>query len=74
VPFFLVGFVLASALDTVGLVPAAWDPVLTQVGTFLITTALAGIGLSVRWSDIAGVGVRPLLLGAQRGSWWRQAA
>ncbi|HTF51014.1 MAG TPA: putative sulfate exporter family transporter [Pseudonocardia sp.] len=63
VPFFLVGFLLASALDTVGLVPTAWDPALTQVGTFLITTALAGIGLSMRWSDIRGAGVRPLLLG-----------
>jgi uncharacterized integral membrane protein (TIGR00698 family) len=63
VPFFLVGFVLASAVDTVGLVPAAWHPALTDVGTFLITTALAGIGLSMRWADIRGAGVRPLLLG-----------
>jgi uncharacterized integral membrane protein (TIGR00698 family) len=67
VPVFLIGFLLASALDTVGLVPVAWDPALTQAGTFLITTALAGIGLSMRLADIRGSGVRPLLLG---GALW----
>lgn len=63
VPLFLVGFVLASALDSAGLVPAGWHPALTQTGTFLITMALAGIGLSMRRSDIRGAGIRPLLLG-----------
>jgi uncharacterized membrane protein YadS len=63
VPLFLVGFVAAAALDTAGLVSAGWHPALTQTGTFLITTALAGIGLSMRLSDIRGAGIRPLLLG-----------
>jgi uncharacterized integral membrane protein (TIGR00698 family) len=63
VPAFLAGFVLASALDTAGLVPTGWHPALTQAGTFLITMALAGIGLSMRRSDIRGAGIRPLLLG-----------
>jgi uncharacterized integral membrane protein (TIGR00698 family) len=64
VPLFLVGFVVASALTTVGVVPASWHPALTAVGTFLITTALAGIGLSMRVADLRRAGVRPLLLGA----------
>ncbi len=64
VPLFLVGFVAASALTTVGVVPTAWHPALTAVGTFLITTALAGIGLSLRLGDLRRAGVRPLLLGA----------
>jgi uncharacterized integral membrane protein (TIGR00698 family) len=64
VPPFLVGFVVASALTTVGAVPASWHPALTVVGTFLITTALAGIGLSLRLGDLRRAGVRPLLLGA----------
>jgi uncharacterized membrane protein YadS len=34
------------------------------LGTFLITTALAGIGLSLRLSDMRKAGHRPLLLGA----------
>lgn len=64
VPLFLVGFVVASALTTVGVVPSSWHPALTAVGTFLITTALAGIGLSLRVADLRRAGVRPLLLGA----------
>lgn len=64
VPLFLLGFVAASALTTVGVVPTSWHPALTAVGTFLITTALAGIGLSLRLGDLRRAGVRPLLLGA----------
>jgi uncharacterized integral membrane protein (TIGR00698 family) len=64
VPLFLVGFVAASALTTIGVVPISWHPALTAVGTFLITTALAGIGLSMRVADLRRAGVRPLLLGA----------
>ncbi len=63
VPLFLVGFVAASALTTVGVVPSEWSPTLTAVGTFLITTALSGIGLSLRPSDVRRAGPRPLLLG-----------
>ncbi|WP_433799773.1 YeiH family protein [Actinomycetospora sp. CA-084318] len=64
VPLFLVGFVVASALTTIGVVPTSWHPALTVVGTFLITTALAGIGLSMRIADLRRAGVRPLVLGA----------
>jgi uncharacterized membrane protein YadS len=35
-----------------------------MLGTFLITTALAGIGLSLRPADMRKAGRRPLLLGA----------
>ncbi|OJY40324.1 MAG: hypothetical protein BGP03_00145 [Pseudonocardia sp. 73-21] len=64
VPLFLVGFVVAAALNSAGLVPAGWHSALTFGGTFLITTALAGIGLTLRLGDIRRAGVRPLLLGA----------
>ncbi len=46
------------------MVPEAWHPALTAAGTFLITTALAGIGLSMRPSDVRRAGPRPLLFGA----------
>ena len=64
VPLFLLGFIAASALDTLGVVPTAWHPGLTTAGTFLITTALAGIGLALRPADLRRAGMRPLLLGA----------
>ncbi|HEX3816531.1 MAG TPA: putative sulfate exporter family transporter [Mycobacteriales bacterium] len=63
VPTFLIGFVLASALNSVGAIPAAWHGALQQLGVFLITVALSGIGLSLRIGEIRRAGVRPLLLG-----------
>ena len=63
VPPFLIGFVVAAALDSVGAIPAAWHPALATLGTFLITTALAGIGLALRPGDMRRAGHRPLLLG-----------
>lgn len=64
VPLFLIGFLAAATLDTLGLIPESWHPALSFLGTFLITTALAGIGLSLRLSNVRKAGVRPLLLGA----------
>jgi uncharacterized integral membrane protein (TIGR00698 family) len=64
VPLFLVGFLLAAGLDSFGLIPNSWHPVLSVLGTFLITTALAGIGLSLRSADLRTAGRRPLLMGA----------
>jgi uncharacterized integral membrane protein (TIGR00698 family) len=64
VPLFLVGFVLASTVDSLGAIPNSWHPALSVLGTFLITTALAGIGLSLRLADMRRAGPRPLLLGA----------
>jgi uncharacterized integral membrane protein (TIGR00698 family) len=63
-PLFMVGFVAASALDTVGVIPVGWHAGLASVGTFLITVALAGIGLSTHLGTLRRVGARPLLLGA----------
>ncbi|TWE12351.1 YeiH family protein [Rudaeicoccus suwonensis] len=63
VPAFLVGFVIAAALDTVGVIPHSWHGGLSQLGTFLITVALAGIGLSMRLRQLRQAGLRPLVLG-----------
>lgn len=67
VPLFIVGFVAASALDTVGLIPDAWHAPLSAASTFMITMALTGIGLGTRWATIRTAGHRPLLLG---GALW----
>ncbi|HEV7980096.1 YeiH family protein [Amycolatopsis sp.] len=64
VPLFLIGFIVAAALGSLGVFPAAWHPALSFLGTFLITTALAGIGLAMRLGDMRRAGARPLLLGA----------
>ncbi|GEL26283.1 hypothetical protein PSU4_52370 [Pseudonocardia sulfidoxydans NBRC 16205] len=63
VPLFLIGFLAAAALCSLGLIPDAWHPTLSLIGTFLITVALAGVGLTLRPAEIRGAGARPLLLG-----------
>jgi uncharacterized membrane protein YadS len=45
-------------------VPLGWLPGLNLVGTFLITSALVAIGLSMRPKELRDTGPRPLLLGA----------
>ncbi|MDX6264164.1 MAG: hypothetical protein QOH84_5852 [Kribbellaceae bacterium] len=64
VPLFLIGFVLAATLRSLGLVPEGWQGSLSLVGTFLITSALVAIGLSMRPSELRKAGWRPLALGA----------
>jgi len=63
VPLFLIGFVLAASVDTAGLIPSSWHPHLSDLGTFLITFALAGIGLSLRFGQMRKAGPRPLVMG-----------
>lgn len=63
VPWFLVGFLLTAGLNTVGAVPGAAQPALAHLGLFLITTALAAIGVSTDVPALRRTGVRPLVLG-----------
>jgi uncharacterized membrane protein YadS len=63
VPLFLLGFVAAAAANSVGLIPAAAQPALADLAVFLITVALAGIGLSTDLRALRRTGPRPLVLG-----------
>jgi uncharacterized membrane protein YadS len=60
---FLLWFVLASALNSAGLVPPSLASRLAQAATLLITLALGAIGLSTRLSELRRTGLRPLALG-----------
>ena len=62
-PRFILWFLLASTLNTLG-VFGAWGPhVLPALGQFLIVVALAGVGLSADLRAMARTGFRPVLLG-----------
>jgi uncharacterized integral membrane protein (TIGR00698 family) len=63
-PLFILGFVLAVALNSLGLIPSGAHHYLTDVATWMITAALAAIGLSTRFSHLRQAGPRPILLGA----------
>lgn len=64
VPWFLLWFVLAAALNTSGVVSPALAHDASNAGVALITVALAGVGLSTRFAAVREAGFRPLLLGA----------
>ncbi|MEP7184545.1 MAG: putative sulfate exporter family transporter [Rhodanobacter sp.] len=62
-PWFILWFLVASAVRTFGLVPTAVQPVLHAAAEFLIIVALTAIGLSANLRRMASTGVRPILLG-----------
>ncbi len=62
-PWFLLWFLVASALNTLGLLPAVAAEQLPQLGRFLIVVALAAVGFSTDVQRLAATGLRPLLLG-----------
>jgi uncharacterized membrane protein YadS len=63
-PLFILAFLAASAVASLGGVPASWHPQISALSGFLITVALTGIGLGLDLSQVRAAGVRPLLLGA----------
>ena len=62
-PWFILWFLVASALRTAGLVPVAIQPALHVAAEFLIIVALTAIGLSANLRKMASTGARPILLG-----------
>lgn len=63
-PKFIIWFLVAVALDTFGVLPSSWHTQVSELSQFLITAALAGVGLSTKARDIRKAGVRPMVLGA----------
>lgn len=63
-PWFIVGFVLAAVIHTLGFLPVAWEQALIAVAEFLLIMALVAVGLSSKLRRLLHAGVRPVLLGA----------
>ncbi len=64
VPWFLVGFVLASVLNTMGVVDDSARRPLAHAALVLITVALAAIGLASDLGRMRHIGAHPFALGA----------
>jgi uncharacterized integral membrane protein (TIGR00698 family) len=62
-PWFILWFVVASALRTAGLVPEALQGWLHAAGGLAMVLALAAIGLSADLRRMRATGLRPVLLG-----------
>lgn len=64
VPGFLIGFIVLAGLSGLGVIPAALSGAVSVGATYLITLALAAVGLSVDLAAVRTAGLRPIGLGA----------
>ncbi len=62
-PWFILGFLALSLLNTVGAIPKGTSALLAEGGRFLIVVALAGVGMSADLKKMVASGIRPLLVG-----------
>ena len=62
VPWFILWFVVASLINTLGLL-GDLAPQIQVVARFVMVVALAAVGLQGHWRAFAGAGIKPLVLG-----------
>ena len=63
IPWFLIGFLAVAGINSLGWIPRSAHAPLQTISVYLITLALAAIGLSTDIRRFRAAGVRPLLLG-----------
>lgn len=63
VPWFILGFLALSAINTANILPPFLTAALLQGGIFLLTMAMAGLGLNVSLDVIRKVGTKSLGVG-----------
>lgn len=63
-PWFVVWFVVVICIHSTGIVAPSVENSIIQFDRFLLTVAMAGLGLETSFSQIKELGWRPILLGA----------
>jgi uncharacterized integral membrane protein (TIGR00698 family) len=63
-PWFVLGFIAMIGVNSLGVIPTDATHAVTPVTTFLLTMALAAMGLETDIRKLKAKGVRPLALGA----------
>lgn len=63
-PWFVLGFIAMVALNSLFPLPVSMKPTAVAVTTFLLSMALAAMGLETEIRKLRAKGLRPLLLGA----------
>jgi len=63
IPWFILWFLVAALVNTTGVIPAAWHAGIGIIAIFLISVALAAIGLQTELARLLRAGARPLALG-----------
>lgn len=62
-PWFIVGFLAASLLNTLGIINGQMANVVTELGKFFIVVALSAIGLNSDIKQMLKTGLKPMVLG-----------
>lgn len=62
-PWFIIWFLVASLLNTVGVINGQMVGFVTELGKFLIVVALSAIGLNSDFKKMMETGFKPMLLG-----------
>ncbi|ACS86109.1 MULTISPECIES: YeiH family protein [Musicola] len=61
-PWFALGFVLTSCLNSLNLLPARWIDELLLLDNILLTMAMVALGIATRFTLLRAAGLRPILL------------
>ena len=62
-PWFILGFLVASIINTTGFIPQPICKLLVDIGKFFIIMAMAAIGLKTHLTHLISNGMKPILLG-----------
>lgn len=62
-PWFVLGFLAASIISTIGILPGDFAKQLAQLGKFFIVMAMTAIGLNTNLKQLVSNGIKPILLG-----------
>jgi len=63
IPWFILYFLAAALVNSTGVVPVSWHDGIAMVAVFLISVALAAIGLQAELRRLLRAGARPLAFG-----------
>ena len=62
-PWFILGFLAAALVNTLGVLPGDVTSALVKAGRFMIVMALSAVGLGTNFKKLLSTGARPLVLG-----------
>ena len=62
-PWFILGFIALASVNSVLTIPTEMRSAVVQLTTFLLSMALAAMGLETDFAKLIAKGIRPFLLG-----------
>lgn len=63
IPWFIIGFLIVSAIHSTGIIPDATAEVIVTLAYMLIAMAMAGLGLNVDLDSFRKLGMKPFVAG-----------